>query len=126
MLIEQEHNGKIIDQMLVHTMRKIYECMGLGLLKAYITDVETPFLEATCAHYQQKQNEWIFANDSIPDFLIKVEKAHGEVQRHVVEYLNGRWPEFQLSTESQFHAVVEDELFFVGFVLLLSGHSLNI
>lgn len=119
MLIDQDRHGEIIDKTLVHDMMKLYECMGMRSLEAYATDLELPFLESTRAYYRKKRVEWIdnTRNESIPDYLIKVERAHEEEQRRVAEYLH-------LSTESRVRAVVEDELMFVGFVLLLSGRSL--
>ncbi len=113
-LVDQDRNGEIIDKTLVRAMFEMYECMS-----TYAIELEAPFLESIRAYYRQRRMEWIANDDSIPDYLIKVERAYAEEQRRVAEYLNG-------NSQSRVRAVMEDELMFVGFVLLVSGWSFRV
>ena len=119
-LVDQDRNGEIIDKTLVPAMFEMYKCLRDRNYSTYATELEAPFLESTRAYYRQRRMEWIANDDSIPDYLIKVERAYAEEQRLVAEYYLNE------ISESRVRAVVEDELMFVGFVLLLSGLSLGI
>ena len=93
-LIERQRNGQEIDQGLV---KKVVDSLvSLGLdeadinkihLDVYKEHLEIPFLEATEKYYKI-ESETFLAENSIPDYLKKVEEWSREEEDRVERYLN--------------------------------------
>jgi len=100
-LIREEREGKLVDKSLIKSIVELYESMGMGILDAYVNDLESKLLADTREYYSTKRDEWI--NDSTPDYLLKAEASLKNERTRVVEYLNSE-------TESRILNVVEEEL----------------
>lgn len=100
-LINDEREGKIIDNSLIKSVVELYESMGMGSLDAYNTDLEVPLLDSTREYYAKKREDWI--NDSTPDYLIKAEDALTKESKRVDDYLNS-------ASEAKILKVVEEEI----------------
>jgi cullin 1 len=100
-LINDEREGKIINESLVKSIVELYENMGMGSLDAYNADLEEALLSSTREFYAKKREDWI--NDSTPDYLIKAEEALEKEKARVASYLNS-------CTEPKILKVVEEEI----------------
>ncbi len=102
-IINDEHDGAIIDKTLVKSIVELYGSMGILSLNVYILDLEIHLLEAMRIYYGQKRKDWI-AKCSTPLYLTKTEKALEEEKTRIMEHLNF------LITEPKICKVVEDEI----------------
>lgn len=100
-LINEEREGKIIENDLVKSIVDLYESMGMGTLDAYNADLEEALLNSTREYYAKKRDFWI--NDSTPDYLIKAEEALSQERNRVANYLIS-------SSEPKILKVVEEEI----------------
>eukprot|EP00300_Choanocystis_sp_HF-7_P004185 c13202_g1_i1.p1 GENE.c13202_g1_i1~~c13202_g1_i1.p1 ORF type:complete len:768 (+),score=175.66 c13202_g1_i1:61-2304(+) len=75
-LIEQDRNGEKVDRQLIRDVVKVYVRLGVespdeNTLAKYTEMLEGPFCKATQDFYANKSALWV--QDSLPEYLIKVE-----------------------------------------------------
>ncbi|XP_054804752.1 cullin-1-like [Prosopis cineraria] len=73
-LIDQEREGEQIDGSLLMKVLNIYIAVGTDDLDCYRKDFELQMLEDTATYYKIKAAKWI-ANDSCPEYMLKVEES---------------------------------------------------
>ena len=93
-LIAQQRNGEIIDQGLVKKVVDSFVSMGLDYshpekecLNFYKEKFETPLILAT-EQYYKKESETFLDENSVPDYLKKVEERLREEENRVERYLH--------------------------------------
>jgi cullin 1 len=93
-LIERERNGETIDQSLVKRVVDSFVSLGLddedinkASLDVYKEHLETPFLDATEGYYVRESNAFL-AENSLSDYLKKVEERLTEEEDRIDRYLN--------------------------------------
>jgi cullin 1 len=93
-LIERERNGEMIDQSLVKKVVDSFVSLGLddedinkASLDVYKEHLETPFLDATEEYYVRESNAFL-AENSLSDYLKKVEERLTEEEDRIDRYLN--------------------------------------
>lgn len=100
--ITQERQGYLIDRDVIKNILSMYEDFGMGGCNVYEEDFEIFFLTETTAFYHSESLEFI-AQNSCPEYMIKVENRLAEEAARVKHYLSS-------STELKLRSIVEYEL----------------
>ena len=86
-MITDQRDGVGIDQKLLSRVCDLYVLSGLGSEEVYEMNFESYFLYETQSYYSGKASSWI-ADDSFPDYLLKVEKSLKNEKERVAPYLH--------------------------------------
>ncbi|KAK9153137.1 hypothetical protein Sjap_000617 [Stephania japonica] len=115
-LIDQEREGKQIDQELLKNVLDIFAEIGMGDMNFYENDFEVAMLCHTSGYYSRKASNWIL-EDSCPAYMKKVEDCLKREKDRVSHYLHS-------SSEQKLLREVQNELLVVyASQLLEKEHS---
>ncbi|XP_018488258.2 cullin-1-like [Raphanus sativus] len=101
-LVDKEREGEDINRKLMKRVFDFYVEMGM---ERYEQDFERFMLKDTASYYSRKASSWI-QEDSVNDYLLKIEESLKKEKERVSHYLH-------FSSESSLVKVVEHELFVV-------------
>lgn len=85
-MINEERNGKSINQALVKSVLEIYIDLANGSMKFYRKDFQESMLENTSAFYHEKASMWI-EKDSHNHYMLKVEGCLKQEKERGASYL---------------------------------------
>ncbi|KAK9146877.1 hypothetical protein Sjap_006780 [Stephania japonica] len=86
-LIDQEREGKQIDQALLKNVLDIFAEIGMGDMDFYEKDFEAVMLCNTSGYYSRKASNWIL-EDSCPEYMKKAEDCLKREKDRVSHYLH--------------------------------------
>ncbi|KAK9086504.1 hypothetical protein Syun_028898 [Stephania yunnanensis] len=86
-LIDQEREGKQIDQALLKNVLDIFAEIGKGKMEFYENDFEAAMLCDTSGYYSRKASNWIL-EDSFPEYMKKAEDCLKREKDRVSHYLH--------------------------------------
>ncbi|KAK1385178.1 Cullin-1 [Heracleum sosnowskyi] len=104
-LINKEREGEQIDRAILKSITDIVIRVGMGNNELYEKDFEKYVLKYSSSYYSRKASKWI-AEDSCPDYMLKVEECLKKEKERVSHYLHS-------STESKLLERVQRELLVV-------------
>ncbi|KAK2632685.1 hypothetical protein EUGRSUZ_L01225 [Eucalyptus grandis] len=86
-LIDQEREGKQIDQALLKNILDLFMEIGTGQMDYYKEDFEPALIKYSAAYYSRKASSWIL-EDSCPDYMLKAEEYLKREEDRVSHYLH--------------------------------------
>ncbi|XP_039162799.1 cullin-1 [Eucalyptus grandis] len=86
-LIDQEREGKQINQALLKNILDLFMEIGTGQMDYYKEDFEPALIKYSAAYYSRKASSWIL-EDSCPDYMLKAEEYLKREEDRVSHYLH--------------------------------------